>query len=93
MPLPRFTPRTIVAPAALRAELARIREQGYAVALEEREPELNAIAAPVYGPQGHVAAALGVQGPAYRFDEAAMLRALPALRAEAATLSRALGAA
>ncbi|HKC74548.1 MAG TPA: IclR family transcriptional regulator [Chloroflexota bacterium] len=90
-PLPRFTPRTLVHPEVLRAELARIREQGYAMAEEEREPELNAIAAPVYGAQGQVVAALGLQGPAHRFDHAAMLRALPALRKEAAALSRELG--
>lgn len=90
--LSRFTPRTITSPLALRAELARIREQGYAVAEEERELELNAIAAPVYGPQGYVVAALGVQGPAHRFDRAAMPRALPSLRREASALSRDLGA-
>ena len=61
------------------------------MAEEEREPELNAIAAPVYGAQGQVLAALGLQGPAHRFDHAAMLRALPALRKEAAALSRELG--
>ena len=91
-PLARFTPRTSVAPALLRAELARIREQGYATAEEEREPELNAIAAPVRGVQGHVVAALGLQGPAHRFDRAAMLRALPALRRQCAALSSELGA-
>jgi IclR family acetate operon transcriptional repressor len=90
-PLPRFTPRTIVHPDVLRAELARIREQGYAMAEEEREPELNAIAAPVYGAQGQVVAALGLQGPAHRFDHATMLHALPVLRKEAVALSRELG--
>ena len=84
--LPRFTPRTIVDPAVLQAELLRVREQGYAVAEEEREPELNAIAVPVHGAQGQVIAALGLQGPAHRFDHAAMLQALPVLRAEAAAL-------
>lgn len=91
-PLPRFTPRTITDPEALRAELPRIRAQGYAMAEEEREPELNAIAAPVYGAHGTVVAALGVQGPAHRFDRAAMLRALPRLRAETDALSGELGA-
>ncbi len=92
-PLTRFTPRTIVTSAALRAELARVRELGFATAEEEREPELNAIAVPVYGAQGRVVAALGVQGPAHRFDRAAMMHhALPLLRDEAAALSRELGA-
>ena len=90
-PLTRFTPRTITTGATLRAELERIREQGYALAEEEREPELNAVAAPVYGAQGLVIAALGLQGPAHRFDRATMLRALPVLRKEAVALSRELG--
>jgi DNA-binding IclR family transcriptional regulator len=86
-PLPRFTSRTIVDPEILRVELWRILEQGYAVAEEEREPELNAIAVPVRGTHGRVVAALGVQGPAHRFDRAAMTRALPVLRQEAEALS------
>lgn len=91
-PLPRFTPRTIVDAEALRAELAQIRAQGYALAEEEREAELNAIAAPVYAARGHVVAALGIQGPAHRFDHTSMLHALPLLCAEAAALSHELGA-
>lgn len=91
--LPRFTPRTVVDANQLRPELRTIREQGYAVAEEEREPELNAIAVPVRGAQDRVVAALGLQGPAHRFHHAAMLRALPTLRAEARKLSLELGAA
>jgi DNA-binding IclR family transcriptional regulator len=91
-PLPRFTPRTIIDPTRLEAELAQIRECGYATAEEEREPELNAIAVPVLGPRSQVIAALGVQGPAHRFDRAALLRTLPILRAQARALSRELGA-
>lgn len=91
-PLPRFTPRTIVDAAVLREELRRIQARGYATAQEERDAELNAIAAPVRGAHEQVVAALGVQGPAHRFDHAAMLRALPLLQAEAEALSRELGA-
>lgn len=61
-----FTPHTLVDPTALRAELARVRTQGYAAALGELEDGLNAVAAPVYGPDGAVVAALCVFGPAYR---------------------------
>jgi DNA-binding IclR family transcriptional regulator len=89
-PLPRLTPRTIVDPAVLRMELQRILEQGYAMAEQEREPELNAVAVPVRGNHGQVVAALGVQGPAHRFDHAAMMQALPMLRQEAGALSRKL---
>jgi DNA-binding IclR family transcriptional regulator len=57
----------------------------------EREEELNAIAAPVFEARGPLAAILGVQGPASRFDRGAMRDALPALLAEAGTISNALG--
>ena len=45
-----------------------------------------------FDPSGQVVAALGLQGPAHRFDRAAMLHALPLVRKEALALSRALGA-
>lgn len=65
-PLPRFTERTITDPPALLAELARVREQGYALALGEIEEGLNAVAAPIRDGAGAVVAAVSVSGPAYR---------------------------
>ena len=61
-----------------------MRIQGWARAEGEREPDLNAIAAPVFGATGDLAAVLGLQGPAGRFDHAAQDAALPALRRHAA---------
>jgi IclR family transcriptional regulator, acetate operon repressor len=63
--LPAFTSRTIVDARTLRGQLQSIRTRGYAVALGEIEEGLNAVAAPVLGPQGAVAA-VSVSGPAYR---------------------------
>ena len=57
----------------------------------EREDDLNAVAAPVHGSRGELAAVLGVQGPASRFDAEAMARALEPLLARAAAVSDALG--
>ena len=45
--LPALTPKTITDPQALRRELARVRERGYAVATEELEPGFVAVGAPV----------------------------------------------
>jgi DNA-binding IclR family transcriptional regulator len=89
--LERYTDRTIVDHAVLDAEVARVREQGWARAEGEREPDLNAIAAPVFGASGELAAVLGLQGPASRFDSAAQDAALPALRTHAAAISHSLG--
>jgi DNA-binding IclR family transcriptional regulator len=90
-PLEVFTPRTITDPRMVEREIKRVRERGYAEALGEREEELNAIAAPVFEARGSLAAILGLQGPASRFDRAAMREALPALLARAGTISNALG--
>jgi DNA-binding IclR family transcriptional regulator len=86
-----FTERTIVGRKALAREVERVREQGWAQAVGEREDDLNAVAAPVHGARGDLAAVLGIQGPAARFDENAMARALEPLLTRAAAVSNALG--
>jgi len=78
-PLQRFTARTIVDPAVLRGELERVRADGVARAVDEREDGLAALAAPVLGRDGELVAILGVQGPSSRFDDAAMAAAAAAV--------------
>jgi len=90
-PLRPYTEQTIVDPARLAAELGRAREQGFAVALGEREDDLNAIAAPVLGPHGDLVAIVGVQGPSSRFDADALARASGTLLSHAHDLSVSLG--
>lgn len=89
--LTRFTDRTIADPAALAAEIERVRARGWAEAAGEREPHLNALAAPVFGRSGELAAVLGLQGPAARLPEARRAEVRPALLDAAAELQRALG--
>jgi IclR family acetate operon transcriptional repressor len=86
-----FTERTITDPGALAEELERVRSAGVAEAVGEREPDLNALAAPVTGRGGELVAILGLQGPAARLP-AATRRALrePLLRASQ-ELGQALG--
>ena len=91
-PLVAYTERTITDARALESELARIRKQGWADAYEEREPELNAIAAPVWSSLGQLAGILAVQGPVPRFGRAVARKALPLLLDHAAALSAELGA-
>jgi IclR family acetate operon transcriptional repressor len=90
-PLDRFTERTIVDPQALARELERVRERGWAEAIEEREPGLAAIAAPVRGPGRELVAVLGVQGPAERFDRSARRAGVTPLVEHATGISAALG--
>jgi DNA-binding IclR family transcriptional regulator len=89
--LDRLTPRTIVDRAALEREVERARRQGWARAEGEREPDLNAIAAPVFDARGDLQAILGVQGPGGRFDASAQDAAVPLLVEHARRLSAELG--
>ena len=89
--LAAYTARTITDRTALDAELARVRERGWAESLEEREEDLNAIAAPVRDGRGRLAAIMGLQGPAFRFDPPAMSAALEPLRERADAVSAQLG--
>jgi IclR family acetate operon transcriptional repressor len=89
--LPAYTERTITEPGRLSAELATVRERGWADAEGEREPDLNALAAPVSGREGELVAILGLQGPAARFTAARRAEVLPRLLEAAAVVSRRLG--
>jgi DNA-binding IclR family transcriptional regulator len=89
--LERFTPRTITDARKLAAEVERVRTRGWAEAAGEREPDLNAIAGPVFGADVRLAAVLGLQGPEGRFDRAARSRAIRPLLARAGEISKALG--
>jgi DNA-binding IclR family transcriptional regulator len=89
--LTAHTDRTITDPERLAAALAAVREQGWAEAEGEREPDLNALAAPVTGRGGELVAIIGLQGPAARFTAARRAEVLPRLLAAAAAVSRALG--
>ena len=86
-----YTRRTITDRKRLEAELARVSRQGYAEAAGEREPDLNAIAAPVFDADGELAGIVGVQGPASRFGREAMRTAVRPLVAAAGAVSTSLG--
>jgi IclR family transcriptional regulator, KDG regulon repressor len=86
-----YTERTITDPAALRAELHTVRERGWAEAVGEREADLAALAAPVFGRGGVLAAILGVQGPVSRLPTATRRGLREPLLAAAGQLGGALG--
>jgi DNA-binding IclR family transcriptional regulator len=66
--LPRFTEETITDPILLQEELKKVRQQGYAVAQEELEIGLSAVAAPVWNHEEEVVAAVSVSGPSFRLS-------------------------
>lgn len=86
-----YTERTITDREALATELSQVRERGFAEAIREREEDLNAVAAPVFDTRDEVIAIVGVQGPASRFDEAAVRQASVPLLRSVRGLSLSLG--
>jgi len=89
--LERRTEQTITSRPALEAELAAIRELGYAVIDGELEPGLVAVAAPVYGDGGAVVAALSVSGPGTRLTTPRIAGVAAACITQARGLSEVLG--
>lgn len=90
-PLEQLTPGTITDPDGLRAQFETILRDGYASTEEELEEGLNAVAAPIRGHDGAVAACVSVSGPSYRLRHED-LSALGARTIEAAEeISRRLG--
>jgi DNA-binding IclR family transcriptional regulator len=67
--LSRYTATTITKKGKLREELALVREQGYAVAVDELEEGLTAAAAPIRNAHGDVVASMSVSGPTFRLSE------------------------
>ena len=90
-PLRRYTSRTIADARVLARVIEKVRTAGWADAVGEREEDLAALAAPVRGSRGELAAIVGVQGPAARLDGVARAAALEPLLAAAAELSHRLG--
>lgn len=86
-PLPAYTERTITDPDELARCVTEVRERGWAEATEEREAGLHAVAVPVLDGQDALIAVIGLQGPSWRFDRAAMRAAVDELREHAAVLS------
>jgi DNA-binding IclR family transcriptional regulator len=60
--LRKITHRTIVSPDALRREIKRVRERGWADAPEQAEVNMNALVAPVFSAQGVYEGSAGIFG-------------------------------
>jgi IclR family KDG regulon transcriptional repressor len=74
----------------LHARISAARELGHATVIEETEPGLVAVAAPVRDHRGRIVAALNVSGPAFRFTPA-LSRAGTRVADQARALSREIG--
>jgi IclR family pca regulon transcriptional regulator len=88
----RHTPRTIADREDLRAEIERVRAQGYAIVDQELEIGLRSLAVPVRRQDQSVVAAINVGVQATRVERDTMVREyLPVLRAAAEKIGFAIG--
>jgi len=89
--LPRICTNTITDPDNLVAELAKIREQGYAKSIEETDPGAWGVATPIYTGNGDPAAAIGIVGPSLRFSEELVQQYVTVCQQAARRISMLLG--
>jgi IclR family acetate operon transcriptional repressor len=67
--LTTLTDHTLHSRGDLDVDLAQVRTRGYAVTCDELEVGLAGVAAPVFGPDKDVVAAVGVSGPTARLED------------------------
>ncbi|MFG1621097.1 IclR family transcriptional regulator [Kribbella sp. NPDC049227] len=82
-----FTPQTITAPDALRAELDAVRAQGWAQDRAEHESFINCIGAPVADQHGRIVGAVSISVPDVLLDYGQVLELLPELLATTKAIS------
>ena len=89
--LERVTERTIKNRSTLLVELARVREQGFAVDDEECSIGLRCVGAPIRDHRGAVVAALSVVAPCHRLTPAALPSTIAMVRGAARDISQRFG--
>lgn len=89
--LTAFTDATITTRKRLLAEVEKARTAGHAVAVDELEVGLTAVAAAVRDAHGDVVASISVSGPTFRLDTARLDAVVPELLVAADDVSHRLG--
>jgi DNA-binding IclR family transcriptional regulator len=89
--LPRFTMKTTTTLKKLERDLDQIRRSGYAVSHQERVPFLSSVSAPMRDSEGHVIAALCVDGLTARFTPRKVARFVELATETALRISREMG--
>lgn len=75
----------------LRKQIERVRRCGYSFDLEENEPQVRCVAAPIWDHSGNVNASLSVSGPAKRMPMTRMRELAPVVQEAGIRISRELG--
>ena len=89
--LPKRTPHTLTTFSEIRRECDLTRKRGYSLDDEEFNLGVRCLAAPVYGSDGTVVAAIGITAATVRFPEKRIPEMSAKVRTVAAELSRLLG--
>ncbi|MGK5631189.1 IclR family transcriptional regulator [Streptomyces sp. URMC 123] len=85
---PRYTPRSTPDASAFLAELAAVREQGWATDFGGHEESINCVGAPIRGTEGRAVAACSVSAPNVVVSADDLLALLPLVRRTADAISR-----
>src|SRR5690242_17488839 len=89
--LKRLTPNTAGSLQELQTELLRVRKNGYACDLEEHEPHIRCIAAPIWDHLGSVQASLSLTAPVVRMPVNRLRQLAPMIQEAGLRISRELG--
>lgn len=90
--LQTFTPQTISSKAQLRREIAKVREGGFALDVEEFVPNLCCVSVPVHDHDGEgTVAAISIAMPKMRFKRSLVAGWCERMRAKSALISQQLG--
>ncbi len=89
--LKRFTDKTITSRQELKIQVERVRQNGFAIAVDELEVGLTAIAAPISGADGVVVGSISASGPGFRITRAHLPDVAKHVVASAQEISRRLG--
>ena len=89
--LRRLTPNSAGNMQQLKAELFRVRKNGYASDLEEHELHIRCVAAPIWDHTGTVQSSLSITAPAFRMPVSRLRQLAPQIQAAGLKISAELG--
>jgi IclR family transcriptional regulator, acetate operon repressor len=92
-PRPAFTRHTVTDSRKLRAEILRVRSQGFALTCQEYIQHVVGAAVPVESDAGYFFGALSIAAPDVRVNPEHLRKLVPALTRASKTLARSLGRA
>ena len=90
LPMKIITAKTVIDPEALRLQMAGVRDQGYALDLEEITRGVICVAAPIFGMHGENVGAISLAFPSYFNEDRGIQIEIDAVKACASEISKAL---